>query len=88
MAENSLNVTSGPDKPALLWAVSYPDRELVHFRADHDGIDARIDRMDEQSGGLSFVLYGTVQSGEMKGRAFRCTYSVESRSGVLTVIQA
>lgn len=45
MAKHVLQVIDGPDKPALQWALSYPEQEQVHFTLDYDGVDARILRM-------------------------------------------
>ncbi len=84
MADDVLVVTDGPDKPALQWAVAYPEREQVHFKLEGDGIDAQILRMDEQPDGFSFELRGIARSGAMSGRPFRGSYSVESRSGSLS----
>ncbi|MGE3917947.1 MAG: hypothetical protein AB7F78_19810 [Hyphomicrobiaceae bacterium] len=86
MSDLVVRVTDGPDKPALQWALAYPDREKVHFRLEQDGIDAEIARMDELAGGgFSFTLRGIVRSGEHSGRPFHGTYAVETRSGTLTI---
>lgn len=82
--EGTLVITDGPDKPALQFALAYPDRREVHFSTASDAFDARILRMEEQGGGgFTFGLEGTVTSGVHKGRRFTGTYSVEQRSGTL-----
>jgi hypothetical protein len=55
---DALQITDGPDKPGLRWAVAYPDRQEVHFRLEEDAVDARVDRMDEQTDGVTFKLSG------------------------------
>lgn len=85
MADRVVEVVDGPDKPALQWAIAYPERERVHFRLEGDGIDAQVMRMDERGDGFTFDLEGIVRSGECAGRPFRGTYSVETRSGQLTI---
>lgn len=83
--QQTVKIVDGPDKPALQWAVAYPDREKVHFRLERDGIDAQVYRMDELPDGFSFTIRGVVQSGEMQGSTFHGSYSVETRSGMLTI---
>jgi hypothetical protein len=79
-------ITNGPDKPALQWALAYPDTHTVHFDVENDAFDAVISRIDEQAGGLSFTLEGRLTSGSCKGSTFEAEYSVESRSGLLRTI--
>lgn len=85
MTDAVLKVSHGPDKPALQWALIYPGREPVHFRIDDDTIDAEIEEMTEQPDGWSFDLKGRLSSGPYKGVPFHGVYSVESRSGSLTL---
>lgn len=85
MPREMLKVVDGPDKPALQWAVAYPEREKVHFWLEGDGVDAQILSMEEQSGGMKFVLNGVLKSGQHKDLAFRGFYSIETRSGELEV---
>lgn len=85
MPTQPLAIVDGPDKPALQWAVAYPEREQVHFQLDGDGIDAQIVRMDELSDGFSFAIDGFVRSGDKAGASFRASYSVETRSGSLSI---
>ncbi len=85
MPERTLKIINGPDKPALQWALAYPDREQVHFRLENDGVDAQILRMDELPDGLSFTIEGVVKSGTLQGSSFRGAYSVETRSGSLSL---
>lgn len=85
MERTVLQVVDGPDKPALQWAVSYPDREQVHFKLAGDAIDARIERIDEQGPSFDFKLTGMITSGVYKNRRFEAVYSVESRSGTITL---
>ena len=66
MPEHNLRVIDGPDKPALQWALAYPDREEVHFKLEDDSADASILRMDETADGLSFELEGILTSGLYK----------------------
>jgi hypothetical protein len=82
----TLVITDGPDKPALQFALAYPERSEVHFALASDALDARILRMEEQGGGgFTFGLEGVVTSGIHKGRPFSGTYSVEQRAGRLTL---
>jgi hypothetical protein len=85
MSDVEMKVVDGPDKPTLLWAVSYSDRELVHFRLDGDGFDAQVTSMEELSGGFSFRVHGIVRSGNHSGRPFTGIYSIENRSGALVL---
>lgn len=85
MSEHRMTITDGPDKPALQWAVAYPDREQVHFKLENDGVDAQILQMDELGEGLSFALLGVIRSGSHNGRRFEGAYSVENRTGHLTI---
>lgn len=83
---DTLKITDGPDKPALQWALLYPERDCdVHFKVDGATVDAKIQEMVEQSDGWSFDLRGQLTSGPHKGTLFEGTYSVESRSGSLTI---
>lgn len=88
MSERTFKITNGPDKPALQWAVAYPDRERVHFGLENDGLDVQVLRMDELSDGFSFKLEGVVASGSMKGASFQAAYSIEDRGGTLSVAGA
>lgn len=83
--EAVLKISKGPDKPALQWALLYPGREPVHFRIEGEIVDAEIEEMTEQADGWSFGLKGRLSSGAYKGIPFHGTYSVESRSGTLTL---
>jgi len=85
MPNQLVTITDGPDKPALQWALAYPDREVVHFHLAGDAMDAQIMRMDEMDDGFSFQLHGIVRSGTHKGAPFRGTHHIESRSGSLTI---
>lgn len=85
MPQQTMTIIDGPDKPALQWALAYPDREQVHFKLENDGIDAQILRMDELGEGFSFALQGVIRSGPMQGTRFEGTYSVESRAGSLSI---
>lgn len=81
----SLNVLDGPDKPALQWAVAYPERgQTVVFKLADDTVEASIAKMDEVAG-FDFDLEGTFASGELKDKRFEGHYSVETRSGRLVV---
>ena len=78
-----LLITGGPDKPALQFALAYPDQQEVHFKLADDGLDARILHMDEQGQSFDFRIEGVVTSGIHKGRTFSGTYSVQQRAGTL-----
>lgn len=83
MADEVVTVVDGPDKPALQRAVVYPERNVT-FKTDTDTMDARIAEMVETGdGGFDFNLTGIFATGDLCGRRFRGTYSVESRSGSL-----
>lgn len=86
MAFMQSNITDGPDKPALQWAVAYPDRQEVHFRLEEDAVDAQIDQIEEQSDGFTFKLNGRLTTGPHKDHAFEAIYSVEGRTGTLRVL--
>jgi len=85
MPDQMLHVIDGPDKPALQWALAYPDREEVHFTLEDDSVDASISRMKETADGFSFEIEGVLTSGVYKSRPFRASYSVGSRSGEITI---
>ncbi|MDX2204600.1 MAG: hypothetical protein NW223_17750 [Hyphomicrobiaceae bacterium] len=85
MADRKLAILGGPDKPALQWAIAYPDREQVHFKLQSDGVDVQIARMDELADGFTFELVGIVRSGTDQGRPFRARYSVEDRAGAMVI---
>ena len=81
----TMTIVDGPDKPALQWALTYPEEHGVHFRVEDDGFDAQILRMEEQGNGLTFNLTGRLTSGDRNGFPFDAIYSIESRSGSMTV---
>jgi hypothetical protein len=85
MTGTTLKIINGPDKPALQWALAYPDREEVHFRLEDDAVDAKIQHLDEQAEGFTFLVKGVLTTGPLKNSAFEGVYSVETRSGTLTV---
>ncbi|MGD9802900.1 MAG: hypothetical protein AB7E81_01710 [Hyphomicrobiaceae bacterium] len=85
MNTEHLELVDGPDKPALQWALAYPNSESVRFSTSDDSIDAEIRRIDELADGLSFEIYGVIRSGANKDRTFKATYSVEGRSGTLKI---
>ena len=87
MAERTLHVIDGPDKAALQRALAYPEREEVHFKLQDDSVDATIMRIDEMADGFSFELKGVLMSGMYKSLPFRASYSVDSRSGLITVME-
>lgn len=87
MAEHVVRVVDGPDKPALQWALAYPDREEVHFKLEDDSVDASILRMNEVADGFSFQLEGILTSGIHKSLPFRASYNVDSRSGEITIAE-
>jgi len=88
MLEQRLTIIDGPDKPALQWALAYPDREQVHFKLENDGIDAQILKIEELGEGFNFALQGVIRSGPLNGARFEGTYSVEARAGSLSILVA
>lgn len=86
MPDKRLHVIDGPDKPALLWAVSYPEREEVVFKLEEGAIQAKVSRMSERDDGFTFELEGEVAAGPDEGRPFRASYSVTERSGSLIIV--
>jgi hypothetical protein len=81
----TLDILDGPDKPALQWAVAYPERgQTVTFKLADDTVEASIAKMEEV-GGLDFDLEGTFVTGQLKNKAFAGHYSVETRSGSLAL---
>lgn len=87
MSNADARIIDGPDKPALQWALAYPDREQVHFKIENDGLDAQILKMEELGEGLSFAIDGVIKSGANQGTQFRAIYSVETRGGTITIAQ-
>ncbi len=85
MARTKLNITDGPDKPALQFALAYPDRERVHFLLGDDAADAQIVRIEEMAEGFTFEIKGRLISGLYKGQPFQGIYSVETRSGSMAL---
>lgn len=86
MTQRAMAIVDGPDKPALQWAIAYPDRNQVHFRTrSDDSFDAKILRIDELSDGMSFTLQGILTTGRNKGRRISGVYSVATRTGSLTL---
>jgi hypothetical protein len=79
-----IEILNGPDKPALQWALAYPDKgQRVHFSTEDDAFEATIDRMSERSDGLEFNLVGRIATGPKAGSTFSGSYSVETRRGIL-----
>lgn len=85
MDKGKIVIVGGPDKPALQWALAYPEEHDVHFRVDGNAFDARVVHMDEQSDGFTFALRGYITSGDWKDLPFEAVYSIESRSGWVRV---
>jgi hypothetical protein len=85
MTRKMLKIVDGPDKPALEWALAYPDREQVHFVLDGDAADAAIVRIEEVAEGFTFEINGRLTTGVHKGEAFQGIYSVETRSGSIAL---
>lgn len=51
MVAASLYAVDGPDKPALQWALLYPERgQTVMFKIGEDIVEARISEMEEIAG--------------------------------------
>lgn len=80
-----VSIVDGPDKPALQWALTYPESEQVHFGIGNEIVGAEIQEMAEQSDGWTFDLKGRLMSGAYKGTPFHGRYSIETRSGTLTL---
>ncbi len=87
MSEHEINleIMDGPDKPGLIWALTYPEKEQVHFKLADGGIDGRVTRIDEMADGFTFQIEGVVISGAFKDKAFSATYSVGERTGSLDI---
>jgi len=81
----TLQIVEGPNKPALQWALAYPDREQVHFGLEGDAVDAKVHHMNELGEGFTFELSGVLTSGTYKGQPYRGVYSVETRKGSLAI---
>lgn len=84
-ATTLLEIVDGPDKPAMQWAIAYPDREEVQFRLADDALDARLDLIEELGPGFDFRIAGVITTGPHKGKPFTGTYSVEGRRGTLQI---
>lgn len=85
MPAQSFQITDGPDKPALQWALAYPERQNVHFGTQSGGLYARVTHLDELADGFTFQITGTATSEPYQGRAFTATYDVGSQSGTLVL---
>jgi hypothetical protein len=86
MTDRAVTVIDGPDKPALQWALLYAERgQSVTFRTEDDVVEAQIAEMVEIGNGFDFGLRGTFRSGPLRDRPFHGTYSIQSRSGSLTL---
>ena len=83
--EDVVHIVDGPDKPALQWALTYPDREHVRFDTGNEVLDAEIREMEEQADGWTFGLKGRLTSGARKGTPFHGRYSIETRTGTFTL---
>jgi hypothetical protein len=85
MTGPDIAVRDGPDKPALQWALLYPERgQSVIFKTEDETMEAQISEMEELAGdGFLFNLRGTFASGPLRGQPFHGTYSVSSRRGSL-----
>jgi hypothetical protein len=81
-----LPVVDGPDKPALQWALLYPERgQTVTFKFPDGIADASIAEMVELDDGFQFRVRGTFVSGMLKGNTFHGNYSIASRRGALAL---
>ncbi|WP_333793530.1 hypothetical protein [Hyphomicrobium sp.] len=88
MVAGSLYAVDGPDKPALQWALLYPERgQTVTFKIGEDIVEARISEMEEIAG-LEFNLRGSFASGSLKGAPFKGFYSIKTRTGTLQLDDA
>lgn len=86
MPDRLVTVRDGPDKPALQWALLYPERgQSVTFRTESDTVEAEIAEMEEIGNGFDFGLKGRFASGPLRGMPFHGIYSVASRQGSLTL---
>ena len=56
MANREFTIHNGPEKPALLWAIAYPNYERVTFELDDGPITAQILEMKEYSDDFTFDL--------------------------------
>ncbi len=84
MTDRSVYVLNGPDKPALQFALMYPERGLsVTFKTDDEVVEAQISEMIEMENGFSFDIKGRFCTGSLRGQPFHGTYSVGSRKGSL-----
>lgn len=83
----TFELTDGPDKPALQWAVAYPERERVQLRGPGEVFDAEVRSMEETGGGgMGFRLLGLIRSGRFDGRPFEAAYDLGTRSGILDIV--
>ena len=84
MPNIELKIIDGPDKPALQWAVAYPDRHIhVHFDTATDALDVHVDEVQEMDEPTQFGLKGHISSGMYKGWPFRAIYDLTDRTGIL-----
>lgn len=84
MPDIELTIVGGPDKPALQWAVAYPERHVhVHFDTTTDALDVHVDEIKEMDQPTQFGLKGRIASGVYKGWPFKAIYDLTDRSGTL-----
>ncbi|MCC7254207.1 hypothetical protein [Hyphomicrobium sp.] len=60
-------------------------RQSVTSKTEDDVVEARIAEMVEIGAGFDFGLRGTFCSGPLRDQAFHGTYSVETRTGSLSL---
>lgn len=86
MTDYVVTVLDGPNKPALQFALLYPERGLcVTFKIEDEIVEAQIAEMVEMENGFSFDLKGTFSTGQLRGHPFHGAYSVASRTGSLVL---
>ena len=85
MTSRTLKITDGPNKPTLQRALMLPQEVSARFDVEGEAMDVTIVKMEEQPDGFSFELKGTIGSGAMKGADFNAIYSIEGRSGSMSV---
>src|SRR5690242_4047782 len=81
-------ILSGPDKPALLWAVQYPEKSHVDFEVEGAApLRARVCKIVEQTDGFTYKIAGTIISRPYQDCLFQATYHVGSGNGSVEIVR-
>jgi hypothetical protein len=87
MSTSIIAVTNGPDKSALLRAVTNPDLQLRTVFVTPDGmIETLIETIEERGeDGVGFTVWGHLHSTTARGAYFTGSYNCATRIGRLAL---